>query len=186
VSAEDQSRWDDRYARREPATTALVPATFAPFADHFPVAGHAVDLACGRGQAAVWLALRGLTVAGFDISAIAINQARELALLCGAQERCRFEAVDLDDGLPAGPPADVIVCHKFRDARLDQFLVDRLAPGGLLAISALSEVGAAPGPFRVKVGELERAFSTLEVLGSGAADGEAWLLGRRNTAHGGT
>lgn len=156
-----------------------MPTAFAPFADAFPTTGHALDLACGRGQAAVWLALRGLVVAGFDISPIAINQARELALLCGVDERCRFEAVDLDDGLPAGPPANVIVCHKFRDARLDQVLVDRLAPGGLLAISALSEVGAAPGPFRVQAGELKRAFGALEFIAGGEGDGEAWLLARR-------
>jgi len=181
VSAEDRARWDDRYVQRAPATAAQVvlPAAFAPYAGTFPTTGHALDLACGRGQVAIWLARRGLAVTGYDISPVAIEQARELAVSCEVGEHCRFEVVDLDAGLPAGPAADVIVCHKFRDARLDQHVLNRLAPGGLLAISALSEVGAAAGPFRIKAGELEGAFSTLEVIGAGAADGEAWLLARR-------
>lgn len=181
MSAEDRTRWNDRYARHRPATPdeAGPPAVFAHFIDAFPTAGHALDLACGRGQAAVWLARRGLTVTGFDVSPVAIEQARELAEQCGVAELCRFEVADLDDGLPAGPLAEVIVCHKFRDSRLDQSLLGRLAPDGLLAISALSEVGAKQGPFRVKAGELDRAFGALDLIASGEGDGEAWLLARR-------
>jgi SAM-dependent methyltransferase len=181
VAADDRTRWDDRYARRAPATAAeaVLPAAFAPFADAFPVEGHALDLACGRGQAATWLARRGLTVTAFDISPVAIEQARQLAHSCGVAQRCRFEAADLDDGLPVGPLANVVVCLRFRDERLDRAVVERLAPGGLLAISALSEVGGTAGPFRVAAGDLDRAFPTLEVLAAGAADGEAWLLGRK-------
>lgn len=86
---------------------------------------------------------------------------------------------DLDDGLPPGPPVDVILCHKFRDRRLDAAIVERLAPGGLLAISALSEVGAKPGPFRVTAGELPAAFASLEQITAEEGDGEAWLLARK-------
>jgi hypothetical protein len=64
---------------------------------------------------------------------------------------------------------------------LDQAVLDRLAPGGLLAISALSEVGSEPGPFRVRPGELLDAFGVLDVVSAGDGDGLAWLLGR----HGG-
>lgn len=100
----------------------------------------------------VWLARRGLDVWGVDVSTIAIDQARELAARSDVGDRCRFEVVDLDAGLPAGPPTDVIVCQRFRDRRLDQAIIDRLAPGGLLAISWLSAVGAEPGRFRAAPG----------------------------------
>ena len=181
MSAEDRARWDRRYARSAGPTAAEAgpPAVFIPFADSFPSQGHAVDLACGRGLTALWLARRGLTVWAFDVSPVAIGQARELAHSCGVAQRCHFEAVDLDDGLPAGPPANVIVCLRFRDDRLDQAVVERLAPGGLLAITALSDVGGKAGPFRVGAGELERAFAALDILTAGAANGEAWLLGRK-------
>jgi SAM-dependent methyltransferase len=176
----DRSRWDERYAAQGPPAAGAVvpPALLARHADAFPTAGRALDLACGQGHAAVWLARRGLAVSGFDVSAVAIGQARELARLAGVGERCRFEVFDLDDGLPAGPPVDVVVCHKFRDRRLDQAIIERLAPGGLLAIAVLSEVGATPGPFRAAPGELPAAFGALEPIASGEGDGNAWLLAR--------
>jgi SAM-dependent methyltransferase len=178
MSAQDRARWDERYADLQPASAAL-PAPFEPFTDAFPTAGHALDIACGRGSASVWLAHRGMDVLGLDISPVALASARALARSSGVVERCRFEVVDLDDGLPAGLPADVVLCNKFRDARLDHALIGLLAPGGLLAISALSEVGARSGPFRVKAGELQQAFVSLDLIAGGEAEGEAWLLARK-------
>ena len=60
------------------------------------------------------------TCAGLDVSAVAIDHAREAARLAGVGDHCRFDVLDLDDGLPTGPPVDVILCHKFRDRRLDR------------------------------------------------------------------
>jgi len=179
----DRRRWDERYAGAAPAPVGPIdpPSVFAPYVDVFPVAGQALDLACGQGLAAAWLGRRGLTVLGLDVSAVALGQARELARRNGISDRCRFEVCDLDDGLPAGAAGrafDVILCHKFRDRRLDDALIERLAPGGLLAIATLSEVGAAPGSFRATPGELTTAFGDLELVAAGEGDGLAWLLGR--------
>ena len=180
MTEEDRARWDARYARLGPPSVGAAgpPPWLVPYADLFPTAGHAFDLACGPGSDAVWLAARGVDVRGLDVSAVAIDQARDLARRSGVEQRCRFELVDLDDGLPAGPPVAAVLCHKFRDRRLDAAIVERLAPGGLLAITALSEVGAGPGRFRVPPGELVAAFAALEVITRGERDGEAWLLAR--------
>lgn len=184
MSDQDRSRWDAKYAGRAlPAPEAIGPAAvFAPFAQEFPTGGQALDIACGPGTAAVWLAGRGLQVTGYDVSPVAIEQARALAMRSGSAATCRFEVVDLDEGLPAGPPADVVYCARFRDPRLDTPMVERLAPGGLLAVTALSEVGGAAGRFRAAPGELRAAFADLEVIADGEADGLAWLLARRRTA----
>ncbi|WP_026213447.1 class I SAM-dependent methyltransferase [Mycolicibacterium hassiacum] len=181
MAERDQGRWDGRYLGRsapDPAEVGL-PAVFVPFEGEFPTCGRALDLACGSGEFSVWLARRGVDVVGVDISPTAIAQARELAAASGVSDRSRFEVVDLDTGLPAGPPADVIVCHLFRDPRLYTPIIERLAPGGLLAIAVLSVVGAAPGRFRAAPGELTTAFGELQVIASGEGDGLAWLLGRR-------
>ncbi|ORW50754.1 SAM-dependent methyltransferase [Mycobacterium paraense] len=177
----DRRRWDERYAARgvPPADAVAPPELLARHAKEVPTAGRALDLACGPGYGAVWLARRGLDVRGVDVSPVAIDQAREVARLAGVGDRCRFEVFDLDDGLPPGPPVDVILCHKFRDRRLDAAIIERLAPGGLLAIAALSEVGAEPGPFRAAPGELAAAFAQLEQIAAGEGDGLAWLLARR-------
>lgn len=162
-----------------PLDEPALPAPFLPFVDDFPTGGHGLDLACGRGEAAVWLALRGVQVHGFDVSPVAIAQALALAARCRAADRCNFDVLDLDDGLPAGPPADVIICNRFHDSCLDRPIAERLAVGGLLAISALSEVGATAGPFRARAGELRTAFGDLEVIAGDEAAGQAWLLARR-------
>lgn len=181
MSAQDRVRWDRRYAEREVLADENIglPAVFAQFAEMFPASGCALELACGRGGVAVWLAQRGLRVRGCDVSPVAITQARQLAGLAGVADRCRFETLDLDGGLPAGPPVDVLVCNRFRDRRLDRPIVERLGSGGVLAILVLSEVGGAPGRFRVPAGELSQAFDALDTIAAGEAHGEAWLLARR-------
>lgn len=176
----DRRRWDERYATTAPpAVRAVGPPDFlAPHAELLPGAGSALDLACGPGLAAVWLATRGLAVQGVDVSPVAVDHARDLADRAGVSDRCRFEVFDLDGGLPAGPPVDVILCHRFRDRRLDRAIVERLAPGGLLAIAVLSEVGGSPGPFRAAAGELPAAFADLELVAADEGAGCAWLLAR--------
>jgi len=126
----------------------------------------------------MWLAGRGLDVWGLDVSAVAVGRARELAGRHGVGDRCRFDVVDLDDGLPQGPLVDVLLCHMFRDARLDRAMVERLAPDGLLAMVVLSEVDVGPGPFRARPGELAAAFAGLDLIAEGEGQGEAWLLAR--------
>lgn len=182
MSDEDRRRWEERYAAgRGDSEMDRVgpPSLFEPYEDLFPTRGHALDVACGRGRTSVWLASRGLEVLGVDIAPSALAVARRLAEGAGVAGACRFEVADLDAGLPPGPPEDVIVCHMFRDERLDRPMVDRLAPDGILAVAVRSEVGAGPGRFQATAGELRRAFAGLSVLAGGEGDGRAWLLARK-------
>lgn len=180
MSEQDRRRWDERHASHGPAPLGAVepPSVLAAYAEVFPTTGQALDLACGRGLGSVWLARRGLEVLGLDISPVAISQAQDLARRSGVDDRCRFDVVDLDEGLPAGSSVDVILCHKFRDRRLDRAIVEHLAPGGLLAIAVLSEVDATPGPFRAAPGELRAAFAELDLVAAGEGRGHDWLLAR--------
>lgn len=182
VTEQDRVQWDERHAHHGPVAVGDIgpPPLLAPYEDLLPRTGSALELACGRGRVAVWLASRGLDVWGVDVSPVALDLARDLARRAGVSDRCRFDAIDLDGGLPDGPPVDVIVCHLFRDPRLDRAIVERLAPGGgVLAVVVLSEVGAAPGPYRAPSGELPAAFAALEPLVAAEQDGTAWFIGRR-------
>ncbi len=180
MSEHDRIRWDERYSRAAPVPVEAIglPGAFARYEDVFPTVGRAYDLGCGQGTVAVWLARRGMRVWGYDVSEVAIDRARDLARRSGISDRCRFDVADLDHGLPGGADVDVIVCHKFRDRRLDRDIVARLAPGGLLAISALSQVGAAGGSFRVVAGELRACFAELDIIDEGDGGDQAWLLAR--------
>lgn len=130
----------------------------------------------------MWLAGRGLNVRGFDISEVAVVQARKLAQDNGVGHSCQFENFDLDAGLPSGRQADVICCLQFRDRRLDRAITDRLAPGGLLAISVLSQVDARPGRYRAHPGELTDAFADFDRIAAGEAGGRAWLLASKSAS----
>lgn len=181
MSDDDRARWDDRHSEGDPPSAGEVrpPAAFALVAHLFPSVGTALDVACGRGGATVWLAERGMEVLGLDVSPIAVDRARELARIEGVADRCRIEVHDLDGGLPPGPPVDLVLCHLFRDSRLDRAMIDRVAPGGVLAVATLSEVGVGPGRFRARPGELREAFGGLEILAEDEGDGIAWLMGRK-------
>jgi SAM-dependent methyltransferase len=174
VSTSDRERWDARFdglRAGEPAP----PGALVGREHLVPTSGRALDLACGRGTVAVWLARRGLTVDAVDVSPVGLAAGRELA---GATPVHWIEA-DLDDGLPVAGPYDVVVCQRFRAPSLYAALADLVTPGGLLVVTVLSEVGDTGGPFRAPPGELLAAFSHLEVRHHEEGDGEARLVARR-------
>ena len=180
VSEADRRRWDARHTESDRrAAEPRLPEVFASIEHLFPVEGSALEIASGCGELSVWLALRGMDVHGVDVSPVAIEFAQGLALRSGVADRCRFQVWDLDAGLHPGPSMDLVVCHMYREPCLDRLLVERLEPGGSLAVASLSEVGGGPGRFRALPGELRRAFADLELLAEGEGDGVAFLVGRK-------
>ncbi len=177
----DRRRWDQRYATIEAARPAP-PDVLVDRAELVPSSGRALDVACGAGATSVWLARRGLLVDAVDISPPGLTAGAELARRCGVAERLRWWPRDLDLGLPpdCAGPYDIVVCQRFRDPGSYPALVERLRPGGLLAITVLSSVGGPAGPFRARPGELSAAFAELEVLVQHEGDGVAGLLARRH------
>lgn len=74
----DAGAWDERYAASE-LVWSRGPNQFveAECADLPP--GRAVDLACGEGRNAIWLASRGWQVIAVDFSQVALDKGRTLA-----------------------------------------------------------------------------------------------------------
>ena len=70
--------WNDRYAQKELVWTAEPNRRFAAEVEGLEP-GRALDLACGEGRNAVWLAERGWRVTGVDFSDVALAKAAELA-----------------------------------------------------------------------------------------------------------
>jgi SAM-dependent methyltransferase len=182
VSDAHRLRWDARYAADAHAGPAA-PAPPDALRGHLEVVprrGRALDVACGRGGVAVWLARRGLDVDAVDVSPVALAEGAALAAAVGAADRVRWIAHDLDGGLPVAcaGPYEVVVCQRFRDPSRYPELAAVLAPGAVLAVTVLSEVGAEQGPFRAAPGELRGAFRDLEVLAAREGGGEAVLVAR--------
>ena len=79
-----EADWDARYAQKELVWTAEPNRRFAAEADGL-APGRALDLACGEGRNAVWLAERGWRVTGVDLSSVGLAKARELAAARGVE-----------------------------------------------------------------------------------------------------
>lgn len=182
MSEEDRRRWDQKHAGSVPAPVINPPPPpplFAHVEDLFPTEGRALDIACGRGEGAVWLASRGVTYHGVDVSPIGIEMARDFVEAYGFEDRCELEIWDLDVGLPPGDQVNLLFCHMYRDPDLYEAMVERVVPGGLIAVAALSEVGGKAGEYRCHPGELRRAFGHLELLDAGEGEGVTRILARR-------
>jgi SAM-dependent methyltransferase len=76
--------WNERYAQKELVWTAEPNRRFAAEVDGLEP-GRALDLACGEGRNAVWLAERGWRVTGVDFSDVALAKAAELAASRGVE-----------------------------------------------------------------------------------------------------
>jgi SAM-dependent methyltransferase len=180
VTARDRERWDARHAAVDDDVPAP-PDELRGGSLPLPAGGRAIDVACGRGAVAVWLAARGFEVDAVDVSAVGLAAAAALARRRGLADRVRCWPHDLDTGLPDGcvGPYDLVICQRFRDPELYPQLLGRLAAGGVLVVTVLSVVGAESGPWRAAPGELRAAFSALEVLAEREANGEAGIVARR-------
>jgi SAM-dependent methyltransferase len=186
MSEDDARRWDARY-RCRPEPTGPDPAPALLRAEPWLAAGGvALDLACGQGDAAVWLARRGLAVDAVDVSAVALDRLAALARAEGVAGSVRAVLADLDDGLPAGlrPHYDVVVCLRFRTPLLG-VAARLLRPGGVVVASALSRVGregAVGGPgagYLAEPGELAAQLLGLDVLFEEEGAGEATIAASR-------
>jgi SAM-dependent methyltransferase len=74
----DTSMWDERYAASELVWSAAPNLFLPPLVEDMQPAT-ALDVACGEGRNAIWLAQRGWDVTAVDFSAVGIDKARRLA-----------------------------------------------------------------------------------------------------------
>lgn len=130
--------WEAHYAERERIWSGRVNAHFAAVVADLPP-GRALDLGCGEGGDAVWLAERGWHVTAVDISDTAMGRAGEEARTRGVSERIEFQRHDLSDSFPEGTYDLVSAQFLHSTVRLERPQVlrhaaDAVARGGYLVI----------------------------------------------------
>jgi SAM-dependent methyltransferase len=187
-----RERWNERYARDGVEPFADAPAEWlVEHRDLLAGGGRALDVACGAGRNALYLAQLGYEVDAIDASDVMVD-----ALHAAAQERglaISPRVVDLEhEPLPPGP-YDAIVMLNFLQRDLYGALQEALAPGGLLfyetfAPAHVEELGRSFNPaYLLERGELLQAFPGLEVVAqhegvverSGGPRGVAGVVARR-------
>lgn len=142
--------WEDRYAGAESVWSGRVNHTFAEVAATL-TPGTALELGCGEGADAIWLAQQGWQVTGLDISPTAIHRASEAAEAAGlSPERVRFVAADLARWTGTGTGTYDLVTASFlhSPAELDRTAALRRAAGHVRSGGHLLVVShAAPPPW---------------------------------------
>jgi tellurite methyltransferase len=160
-----QKRWDSRY--RE-AGLPGAPATVLLQNVHLlPRHGEALDIACGLGANSLLLAEHGLRTHAWDISAVAVEKLRAIAL-----ERQLPIVAEVKDALHAAIPPlrfDVVVVAHYLERVLTQPIINALKVGGLLFYqtftrTAVSGEGPQKDEWRLADGELLTLFSPLRTL----------------------
>ena len=132
----DTEAWDRMYAGKELLWSAE-PNRFVVEELAGVAPGRALDLACGEGRNALWLASRGFDVHAVDFSGVALERARRMA--DARSLTVRWEQADLATFVPE-PRAytTVLVCYlqlpwDGMAAVLDR-AADAVAPGGTLLV----------------------------------------------------
>ncbi len=129
------------------------------------IAGRVLDVGCGTGDLAIWLAARGNTVTGVDFLSGPLAAARAKAAAAGvAVNFLEMDALAVGE-IPERFDAvtDCGLFHSFDDARRAAYvaaLAKLLEPGARVFVLCMSEVEpGAHGPRRVTEAELRAAFS---------------------------
>lgn len=159
------SRWDERYARGE-ELYAFVPSPPLPAAIDGVRPGLALDLACGGGRHALFLAERGWQVDAVDSSPVGLEILRREATRRGVATRIATHCADLEADAPAFAIApahyDLILDFYFLHRPLLAAIPAGLRPGGLfVAAIHYEEPGVArPHAFVLAPGELRATVAS--------------------------
>jgi tellurite methyltransferase len=174
VAEADRKRWNRRYSER----LAQRDYTFEPSRWLVEIAdqlrpphrdARALDIACGGGRNAIWLAERTWAVDAWDLSDVGLAiLSRELDARAarGAPLEVYPQQLDLDEAAIPQGVYDLVLNIMFLDRRLWPPLVAALRPGGLLVFQTFVD---APGGRTSEVspehllqpGELRTAFEAL-------------------------
>jgi SAM-dependent methyltransferase len=150
----DRHQWDERYRGSELVWTAT-PNQFVVAEVAGLPPGTAVDLACGEGRNAVWLAEQGWRVTGVDFSAEGLAKGARLAAERGTD--VAWVEAPVEEWVAPADGVDLVVVAYLQLPRPERMAALRtaaraVAPGGTLVVVAhdrdnlVRGVGGPPSP----------------------------------------
>jgi SAM-dependent methyltransferase len=173
-----QPFWDERYGTM-PALWSGNPNRHLVTETEHLVPGTALDVGCGEGADAIWLAERGWRVTAADISVVALDRARGAAVARGPEVAARITWLhaDLLELAPAAGSYDLVNMQYFHlPPGIRQAVWRRMAaavtPGGTLLVVAHD--AADPHVMAHRDKDLDLFFPAAEVVEQ-LAEGE-WLI----------
>ena len=161
------NHWDRRYRSGERAAEDLdaAPTPLLVETARKLVPGKALDLACGTGRNALWLAGQGWRVTAVDGSPVAIETLRSRASERGMIVNTRVADLEHFEYQVEPSSWDLIGICYYLQRDLFEPAKQGVAPGGILvSIVHITEPGEEPTGHRLRHGELERYFQGWEIL----------------------
>jgi ubiquinone/menaquinone biosynthesis C-methylase UbiE len=138
--------------------------------------GKALELGCGEGQNAIWLAEHGWVVNAVDASPSAISRARDHASAAGVDRTIVFGVADIARWTPRSR-YDLVFCafglpaRGMGRSRMLETAVAAVALGGTVLITefdaSLRRDGSMPEKYLVSVDELERHLGGFRIERAG-------------------
>ena len=182
MSIDDRMRWDQQHLKSlgtEPPSAFL--REILESDAWTGLGGTALDIACGKGRNAIYLAQRGFAVTALDISAVALEEGRRRAQQQDLQidwHLCDLEARTL---APAAGDFDLIVNFNYLQRALIRPMQQAVKPGGHVIFETYlidqAAVGHPKNPdYLLRHNELLDCFRDFRVLfyrEGKFADGEA-------------
>ncbi|MBL8716846.1 MAG: class I SAM-dependent methyltransferase [Myxococcales bacterium] len=158
---QDVAFWDQMWSHR--ATRRDEPHHFLAESAAALIPGAALDVGCGEGTDALWLATRGWTVTAVDVSKVALDRARS----ADRAQRVTWIHANLDAWRPPFDTYDLVVAqflHVPPGARASFFdgLARAIRLGGTLLFSAHAPPGSGTTVDRPAIADLY--FSADEVV----------------------
>jgi tellurite methyltransferase len=189
MTQQDRARWDARYAEYDPGERKPPHPLLIEHA-HLAPGGAALDLACGRGRDALWLAENGFRpVVAADVSGVALRHVLNLARRRSLADRLWCVQADLDRF--RFPPAtfDLVCVFRFLNRSLFPAIARSLKPGGLLIYETfnrrwLDERPDVSPDYLLRPGELLEAFGDLDVIAHGERGVRSHLVARKPSRQG--
>ncbi|MFF6845105.1 class I SAM-dependent methyltransferase [Streptomyces antimycoticus] len=146
----DAQFWDDLYRSRDQLFSGAPNGVLVTEITDLPP-GQALDVGCGEGADAIWLARRGWQVTAVDISRAALERA--VAAATDVQGRVAWTRADLTGTPPPAAAFDLVSVHYFPLAHQPDHtalrgLLDAVAPGGTLLFANHALADLSPEPER--------------------------------------
>ena len=163
---EPERFWEERYGSQERVWSGRPNAILVEVARSLP-AGRALDLGCGEGADAVWLAGRGWHVTAVDVSATALERTAAQAKEAGVERRIDPQHHDLGRSFPSGAFDLVSAQYLQSPVALPRELVLRAAADAVAAGGLLLVVDHASVPPWSRHAHVSRSFPTPEQVLAG-------------------
>ena len=187
MSNADIIKWDAKYRSSEAIVSIEPEQELLEYDSILPQSGQALDLACGLGKNALFLAQRGFDVTAIDGSDQGLDKLLDSARVHGLAHKIKTRQADLDQYRLEVSYFDLILVVRYLNLDLFAAIESALKPGGILIYKTFNRniLKQRPGfnpAYTIETAVLKGAFPSLEIIADNQNDVQseyAFMIGRK-------